>query len=405
MPQFRYSAKAESGEALKGVVEAADRSHALQQLKAMGYYVLAVGEPRQRNGWSERLAARGLGRISGRDVALLTRQLANLLSAGLLVTQSLRILARQAERPALGQLLETLAARVEGARMLSAAMAEHPQVFSPQYTSIVRAGEEGGTLPAALMQLAEYLQTEVKFREQVRSALLYPAFLCVSALAVVVVLMTFVIPRFLSLFAMFGQDLPLPTRILIGTSSFMGTWWPALAAALAVLVLGWAQVLRSEPGRLHWHRTKLRLPILGAASHKAEMAVFSQTLAALTRSGVQIVQALQIAGETLGNRFLAGHVRKITEAVREGSPLNEAMRRQGVFPEVLVSMTAVGEESGQLDDLVASAAEVLREESQRSIQRLTMLLEPTLILVLGGLVALIVAAILLPVFSSSALVQ
>jgi type II secretory pathway component PulF len=405
MPQYRYSAKAESGEPLQGVVEAADRSHALQQLKAMGYYVLTVAEHRQRKGWSERLGRRGLGRLGGRDVALLTRQLANLLSAGLLVTQSLRILARQCEKPAQGQLLETLAARVEGARMLSAAMAEHPQVFSPQYVSIVRAGEEGGTLPAALMQLAEFLQTEQKFREQVRSALLYPAFLCVSAVGVVVILMTFVIPRFLTLFAMFGQDLPLPTRILIGTSSFMGTWWPVLAVGLAVLVLGFAQVLRSEAGRLHWHRTKLRLPILGSASHKAEMAVFGQTLAALTRSGVQIVPALQIAGDTLQNRFLAGNVRKVTEAVREGSPLNEAMQKQGVFPEVLVSMTAVGEESGQLEELVASAAEVLREESQRAIQRLTMLLEPTLILVLGGLVALIVAAILLPVFSSSALVQ
>lgn len=405
MPQYRYNAKAEAGETLEGIIEAADRSHALQQLKAMGYYVLAVVEHRQRKSWGARFGGSGLGRIGGRDVALLTRQLANLLSAGLLVTQSLRILARQAEKPALGQLLETLATRVEGARMLSAAMAEHPQVFPAQYVSIVRAGEEGGTLPAALMQLAEYLQTDLKFREQVRSALLYPAFLCISAVAVVVVLMTFVIPRFLSLFAMFGHDLPLPTRILITTSTFMGTWWPILAVGLAVLILGFVQILRSDAGRLRWHRTRLRLPILGSSHHKAQMAVFGQTLAALTRSGVQIVPALRIAGETLQNRFLAGKVAAVTDAVREGTPLNEAMQRQGAFPEVLVSMTAVGEESGQLEELVASAAEVLREESQRAIQRLTMLLEPALILVLGGLVALIVAAILLPVFSSSALVQ
>jgi general secretion pathway protein F len=185
----------------------------------------------------------------------------------------------------------------------------------------------------------------------------------------------------------------------------MGTWWPILAVGLAVLILGFVQILRSDAGRLRWHRTRLRLPILGSSHHKAQMAVFGQTLAALTRSGVQIVPALRIAGETLQNRFLAGKVAAVTDAVREGTPLNEAMQRQGAFPEVLVSMTAVGEESGQLEELVASAAEVLREESQRAIQRLTMLLEPALILVLGGLVALIVAAILLPVFSSSALVQ
>ncbi len=234
---------------------------------------------------------------------------------------------------------------------------------------------------------------------------MYPAFLCVSAVVVVTLLMTFVIPRFLSLFAMFGKDLPLPTRILIGVSSFLGAWWPLLAIAAAVLVLGCLQLLRTEQGRLRWHRASSILPILGPASHKAEMAVFGQTLSALTRSGVQIVQALQIASQTLDNRFLAARVRQVTDAVRQGTSLNEAMRKQTVFPEVLVSMTAVGEESGRLEDLVANAADVLREDSQRAIQRLTMLLEPTLIIVLGGIVAVIVAAILLPIFSSNALVQ
>jgi type II secretory pathway component PulF len=405
MPQFRYHAKAESGASLQGVIEAADRPHALQQLKAMGYFLLSVEPHDPRKQWWQRFAGGRPARVNARDVALLTRQLGNLLAAGLLVTQSLRILARQCAKPAASQLIETLAQRVEGSKMLSAAMAEYPHVFGPQYTSIVRAGEEGGTLPAALTQLAEYLQTDAKFREQVRSALLYPAFLCVCALVVVTVLMTFVIPRFLSLFAMFGQNLPLPTRILIATSSFLAAWWPVFAVGAAVLVAGCLQVLRTEQGRLHWHRAKLRLPVLGAASLKAEMAVFSQTLAALTRSGVQIVQALQIASDTLGNCFLAARVRQVIEAVRQGSSLNEAMQKQEVFPEVLVSMTAVGEQSGQLDDLIQNAAQVLREESQRAIQRLTMLLEPTLIIVLGGIVAVIVAAILLPIFSSNALVQ
>ncbi len=405
MPQFAYKAKAESGAALQGVIEAADRSQALRQLKAMGYYLLALDERRLDQSWREQLRSAFGARIRPRDVALLTRQLASLLEAGLLVAESLRILARQCENLALGRLVEALAARVEGSKSLSAAMAEHPRVFSPQYTSIIRAGEEGGMLPESLTRLADHLEADVKFREQVRSALAYPAFLCISGVAVVAILLTFVIPRFLSLFAALGQDLPLPTRILIATSSFMATWWPVILMGLLVLIFGCVQLLRTRQGRLGWHRAKLNLPVIGQVSHKAEMAVFSQTFAALIGSGVRVVQALEISAETLGNRHLSERVGRLAEAVRQGKSIHQAMDKQEVFPVVLVSMTAVGEQTGQLDDLVARAAEVLREESQRAIQRLTMLLEPALIVMLGGLVALIVAAILLPIFRSSALVQ
>ena len=405
MPQFVYKAKVTGDQVLTGLIEAEDRRRAIRQLKAMGYFLLAIHERSVRTGWRDRLGGQAGGRVAAQDVAIATRQLASLMGAGLTLAKALHILARQCENPRLARVVASLASSVEGSKSLSEAMSKFPRVFNPQFTSIVRAGEEGGRLSETLAQLADYQEGRLKFREQLRNALVYPTFLCIFGIAVVVILLTFVIPQFVSLFSLLGQQLPLPTRALIGTASFLNTWWPVLAIGGIVLVLGFARTVQTRQGRMAWHRMKLELPILGRVFLKSQMAVFGETLSALLRSGVRIVQALDVAADTVSNVFIAARIRHTAEQVRDGSPLNEAMGKEPVFPVMLVGMTAVGEETGQLEDLLSRAAEILGHEAQRAIHALTTILEPALIVFLGGLVALIVAAILLPIFRSSALVQ
>jgi type II secretion system protein F len=395
MPRFIYRAKNHALQVVEGTIEADDEATAIGRLGSQGVYPIAIVEAGAPSGRSLDLFP---ARISQRTLAYTTHQLADLLGGGLPLLSALSLLAKQTEHPALARVVESLAASVREGRSLSEALAEHPRIFPPLYISMVKAGEVGGGLEQSLTRLAELGESEADLRSRVMNAAAYPAFVLCVAFAMTIFLMTYVIPKLSLVFIESDQVLPLPTRLLMAVSTVMTQWWWALLAAL--LALGWAakQWSASPAGRAVLDRIAIGMPWMGPLWRKLETARFARNLGVLVGQGVPVLQALDVVGRNISNLLLRRAVEQIQNAVRDGASIAVAVSASGQFPVFVSNMVAVGEESGTVDQALMKVATTYERDVDRTIRTLTTVLEPVLLLVVGGVVMFIVLAMLLPVF-------
>jgi type II secretion system protein F len=396
MPVFLYRAADRGGHTIDGVMEAPDARAVIERLHKESYFPVRVSPHAERKAWP----TLGGRRVRQRDLLAMTQQLATLFEAGLPLDRALAILQELAPSAKLAEIITDLLHSVRGGSSLSDALAKHhPRPFSRLYINMVRAGEKGGVLEVSLRRLAEFLESRAAFTEAIVSALAYPLVITTVGAGAVVFLLTFVIPRFATIFADLHQAIPLPTQILMGVSaSVQSYWWVGVLGVLAV-ILGWRLWTGTPEGRLQWDRLLLRAPRVGPLTMKVETARFLRTLGTMLKSGVPVLGALAVVGDMMSNQIVARSVQRLADSVKRGGTVASGMREHGQFPTLAVHMVRVGEETGRLEDMLLKAAETLEGDVRTDLKRMIGLLEPAVILAMGVLVAFIVVAMLLAIFS------
>jgi len=397
MPVYIYRAADRRGQTIDGVMEAQDARAVVERLHREAYFPIKVAPHGEQTSWF----TLGISsRIRQGDILAMTQQLATLFEAGLPLDRALTILEELAPNPKVKALVTDLLHSVRGGSSLSDALAKHhPRPFSRLYINMVRAGEKGGVLEVALRRLAEFLEARSSFRDAVVSALIYPALITVVAVSAIVFLLTFVVPRFEVIFADLGQAIPLPTQILLSVSAAIRVYWWAILVAVLLVVLAWRVWTGTPEGRLQRDQLLLQLPLAGRVAMKIETARFTRTLGTMLKSGVPVLGALGVVGEMMTNQVIARAVERLSEGVKRGATVAAGLREHAPFPALAIHMVRVGEETGRLEEMLLKAAETFENEVRTEVKRIIGLLEPTIIVVMGAVVALIVVAMMLAIFS------
>jgi general secretion pathway protein F len=392
-----------------GVVDADSPKGARLSLRRTGVFPTAISEEQAMEAVPAASAATGIRslfeRVSAQDLALLTRQFATLITAGLPLVESLTTLIEQTEQDFLKRVLSHVRQQVREGRSVAEALQAHPRVFSDIYVNMVKAGEASGTLDTVLARLADYSEGQARLLRTVQSALTYPILMMIVASAILLFLLAYVVPQVTRLFSENNQLLPLSTRLLISLSSFLAGYWWVLLLLGAVGILGGIRLFRTSQGREWYDRTVLRVPWIGRLVLRVCVARFARTLSTLLASGVPILTALDIVTHLVGNTLLRRVVTEARVSVQEGESLAMPLTRSGLFPALLIQMITVGERSGELEAMLNRAAVAYDEEVSISLARFTTVLEPLTILVMAGVVLFIVLAILLPIFQLNELVR
>ena len=391
MPIFSYTATTMDGAIVEGVIEAAEEKSAIERLRNTGVIPLKVTAPKEGAGksfWSR----------SGKgDVLTFTMELSALLSAGLPLDRSLNILSEISESREMKRVVQSILKSIREGSAFSDALQGHPRMFSKLYTSMIRAGEAGGVLDVVLDKLNEFLETSKELKDHVISAMVYPVILVLTGGASIIVLLTFVLPRFSVIFAELGSALPLPTQVLLAFSNALKSyWWLILLAFVAGWVL-FKSYVKSEAGRYRWDAFKLR--VAGDVIRKLETARFCRTLGTLLKSGVPLLQALNNAREVLTNRVIASGIDSVSKGAKEGKGIAAPLSETKVFPPLALSMIKVGEETGQLDSMLLKVATTYEKSLREALKRFMSLLEPLMILAMGLIIGFIVVSMLMAIFS------
>ncbi|MEO0096961.1 MAG: type II secretion system F family protein [candidate division WOR-3 bacterium] len=397
MPLFSYKVRDREGKVLTGTVEGSDVNSVIEKLDALGYIPLQVKEIKQATGGGGfSLDALFMGRVKAIDLINFTRQFVTLHKAGLPMLSAISALQAQTRSAALAKALDGIRKDLMGGASLSQAMAKYPRIFNELYVNSVWAGETGGVLDEILNRLADLLEHERRLRSEVMSALRYPIILLVGMVVAVIVLSTFVLPKFIMLLTGLGTKVPTPTRILITFVTFMKNYWFTGLFLLAILGLIFYMFIRTKGGRLWWDRVKLKIPIAGPLIYQMVLARFARMFETLDRTGLPILRSLALVSKTVGNAYISQHIDAIAESVRRGRGIAPPMRESNVFPPMVVQMVATGEESGALDDMLRQVADYYDNEVERIAKNLTGLIEPVLILVMGIGVVFIIIAVIMP---------
>ena len=397
MPVFVYKAADRRGQTVDGVMEAPDARAVVERLHKEAYYPIRVAPHGERTSW---LSFGGSTRVRQKDLLALTQQLATLFEAGLPLDRALSILQELADGPRVKAIVTDLLHSVRGGSSFSEALAKHhPRPFSRLYINMVRAGEKGGVLEVSLRRLAEFLEARAAFNDAVVSALAYPLVITTVGAGAIVFLMTFVIPRFATIFQDLGQTIPLPTQILLSVSAALQSYWWVGAIVALVGVLVWRVWTANPEGRLAWDQTLLRLPLMGPLTMKVETARFARTLGTMLRSGVPVLGAMTVVGDMMSNQAVGAAVSRLADGVKRGGTIAAGMQQHGAFPALAVHMVRVGEETGRLEEMLLKVADTFETDVRTELKRVLGLLEPAIILGMGVLVAFIVVAMLLAIFS------
>ncbi|MFA7632792.1 MAG: type II secretion system inner membrane protein GspF [Thiohalomonadaceae bacterium] len=403
MGAFEYRALDAAGREKKGVLEGDTARQIRQSLREQGLTPLAVNAVFERE--QKRQSKIFAQRISASELALITRQLATLVRSGLPLEETLHTVARQASKPRLRNMLMAVRSKVLEGHTIAAGLDDFPHVFPDLYRATVAAGEHSGHLDRVLERLADYTEARQQLRQKIQLALFYPTILTAMALAVTVALLAYVVPQVVQVFDNIGQQLPALTRGLIALSDFIRNWGLALALLMAATIWLATQLLRRPEYKTRWHALLLRLPLIGQLSRGVNTARFARTLSILSASGVAILDAMHISAQVLDNLPMRTAVEQAAHRVREGSSIHKALAVGDYFPAITLQLIASGEASGQLDNMLERAALNQERELETTIATLMGLFEPLLILVMGGVVLIIVLAILLPIFDLNQLVK
>lgn len=409
MPEFAYEALDKGGKNIKGVIDAPNEEAIIEKLRGMGYYPLNVKINKKSAANIDLAALPGIRiiahRIKLKHIMTFTRQLATLIDAGLPILRSLHILEEQVESVIFKEKIGQMASDIESGSSLSDALAKHPKVFDKLFVNMVRAGEIGGVLEAVLNKIAEFLEKRQALRGKVRSAMMYPIVVMCLAGTIVLFILWKIIPRFQDIFAQLGAELPRPTRILIAASNILlHKTWIAILAIVAIVYL-FKQINKSSNGRYILDKIKLRLPVFGDLLRKIAITRWAETLATLITSGVPILQSLDIVRETSGNEVISRSMQEVYQSIKDGDTIHEPLARCPVFPPLVVHMVAVGEETGAIDQMLKKVAEAYEREVDDTVNALTSIIEPLLIVFLGITVGGIVIALYLPLFTIPKLIK
>lgn len=397
MPRFRYKAINSGGELLEGDIQAASHDAVIERLKELGHTPIRVDESEATQRGLKRLWPRRHG--VRKDVGRFTRDLVTLLKSGVPLERALEMLGELSEEHEMTELLNDLLDDVRGGAALSDAMEAQQGIFNPFYVNMIRAAEAGGALEVVLSRLAEFIEQYNALKSNVKTALIYPSILVTITVLSLIVLMTFVVPQFASLFEEMGQELPLLTRIVIGAGeALQASWW--IIAALLIAVVFYLRYLLARPAfRKQWDKWSLGLPLVGDLIVKFEVSIFARTLGTLLASGVPLLTALTIVKDTLNNHELREALGLVTESARRGQGLAGPIMQTGRFPKLAAHLIQVGEESGNLDETLFRLADIYDDEVKTAIQRMLTLLEPVLIIGLGLIIGAIIMSILVAILS------
>ncbi|ADR36270.1 type II secretion system F family protein [Oceanithermus profundus] len=397
MPLYHYRAKDRQGRSIAATIEADDIRTAAKILREKGYFISELKEPGK--GLQAEIKIPGLERGPGlKDVAIFSRQLATMLSAGLPIVQAIAILERQTENKAFQKLLKEIRTDVEGGSSFSDALTKH-KVFSRLYVNLVRAGETSGTLDGVLDRLATFLEKDLELRGKIKSAMTYPVIVLVFALLVTYFLLTGIVPQFAQILTDLGSELPLLTRFLITVSDILRNGTLYLIVVAVIVGFAYRAYYRTERGRRVVDRIKLRMPVFGNLNKKSALARFSRTFGLLVSSGVNVIEAMDITRGTAGNAIIEDILEETKEAIQVGEPIHSTLLRYPqVFPPMVASMIAIGEETGALDTMLQKIADFYEREVDEAVASLTAAIEPIMIIFLGAIVGTIVAGMFLPLF-------
>lgn len=396
MPSFVYRARDKHGALVTGSLDAASLAETEASLDRMGLIPINV----RQGGAAFKLPdiKRLFQTIPQQELIVFSRQLATLFSAGVPITKALATLERQSPVEAFRQVVKSLRLEIEAGSTLAAALRKHPAVFPELYASMVEAGEAGGILDEVLRRLASMLEKNAENRAKIKSATLYPKIVVGGLAIAIVILMSFVVPKFAQLYSSFKIELPLPTRMLIAISNFASAYWYLFAAGSIALFLAVKAGLRTERGKDAWDRFIIKVPIFGPIIHKSVLSRFSRVLGSLYRSGLPILQSLDIVSRAVDNRMIAAEIKRIETEVRAGKPLSEELASSGQFPPMVIQMVAVGEDTGGLDEMLDKVSEYYDQEIDSAIRNLAATLEPVLLAFIFGIVLFLALAIFLPMW-------
>jgi general secretion pathway protein F len=401
MPRFTYRAKRGPKEELSGAIEAENRNAALQKLTAMGYFPISIEQEDIEKSALAKNPFLYFRKISVRDLSIFTRQLADLLEAGLPLVRALSVLERQTGNRFLQGVIRDLREFVQDGNPLSSSLQRHPRIFSTLFVSMVRSGETGGSLESVLLRLAEFQESQDELNTTVRRAMAYPALMAIVGTITIFVLITFVIPKIVSMFQDLNQTLPLPTIILLNISHFIRDFWWILFGVFLLIYFAFIRIARTHEGKLVIDRFKLSFPMMGRLVLRTEIARFSRTLSTLLNNGVPILEALTVVINIMENEILKEDTRTAQREVRGGSSLTKGLSKSSYFPVFVTNMVAIGEESGALEKALLKVALSYEREVDKTVKMLTALLEPLMILTIGLILGFIVIAMLLPIFELS----
>ena len=397
MATFTYTARTPQGELKTATIDAATRDDVVAQLRRQRLNVVKIDEaPGQK---------KKKGSIKGRDIVIFTRQFSTMINAGLPLVQALDILAKQSENPALKEVTKAVVFDVESGHTVADAFRKHPKAFDDLYVNMVAAGEAGGILDTILMRLAIFKEKNDALIRKVKGAMIYPGVIMSVAVIAIVVLLVFVIPTFASMFASVGMPLPLPTRIVIGASHFLKSYWWAIVGIIAFLVWSLRNYYKTSNGQLTIDRLMLKAPVLGDVLRKSAVSRFTRTLGTLIGSGVSILDGLEITAKTAGNRVISDAIMESRASIAGGETISAPLQKSAVFPPMVISMIAVGEQTGGLDEMLSKIADFYDEEVDAAVSGLLALMEPIMIVFLGVIVGGMVVAMYLPIFDMVNAVQ
>jgi type IV pilus assembly protein PilC len=397
VPNFAYTARLPNGDLRSAIIEALSRDDAVARLRAQRLSVVKLDEATKKPGAN--------GKVPMRDVVIFTRQFSTMINAGLPLVQALDILARQSDNKNLAAVTRAVVYDVESGATVADAMRNHPKAFSDLYVNMVAAGEAGGILDTILNRLAEFLEKNDALVRKVKGAMIYPAVIMGVAVLAVVILLWKVIPVFREMFASVSLELPLPTKIVIGMSDFLMAYWWALIAGTALLVVAVQRYYATSDGKLQIDRMLLKVPVIGDVLRKSAVSRFTRTLGTLISSGVAILDGLEITARTAGNRVVHDAILQSRASIAGGDTIAAPLAKSQVFPPMVISMIAVGEQTGGLDTMLSKIADFYDQEVDAAVGALISVLEPVMIVVLGVVVGGMIVAMYLPIFDMVNAVQ
>jgi type IV pilus assembly protein PilC len=392
---YEYRVRDQGGKVVTGTLVGESEQLVIGRLREMGYVPLKVGA--RNSGMRREFNFRKKAKL--KDLAVFSRQFATMVNSGLPILKALSILEQQTESKVIGQAVGDARGEIERGSSLSAALAKHPKIFNNLYVAMVRSGEAGGVLESVLDRLAGNLEREVALRQRIKSAMTYPIVVFGFVTLILMAMLVFIVPQFKDIYGQLGGTLPLPTQILLSVSDILIHKAPFILVGLGITIYFARRYFKTKRGREIWDAFKLRVPIFGPLLHKTALARFSRVFGVLNRSGVPILQSLEVTAETVNNVQISKAILDVQESVKQGETLSKPLGRHGVFPPMVVQMLAVGEETGAIDTMLDKVATFYDEEVSATVDALTSLIEPVMIFFVGGAVGLAVIALYLPMFN------
>jgi type IV pilus assembly protein PilC len=403
MPLFGYEAIDGTGRTLRGTLEADSEQLLISRLHEQGLHVVKVEPQKMRGALFSGLRKPKKPKLQA--MVVFSRQFATMIDAGIPILRCLDILHSQTKDPALKNALDTVRKEVKAGTSLNEALEKHPLVFSTLYVNMVRAAEVGGILDQILDRLATFLEKDLEVRQKVKSAMMYPVMVLIFSFLVLVAIFMFVLPKFKEIFDQMNVEMPATTQFLFAASDFLVSFWWALAGALIGGLIALRRYIRTPKGRYQYDYLKLKVPLIGELVLKLAVARFARTFGTLVASGVPLMRTLEIVGETSGNAVLATAIEGTRASIREGQPLSAPFAATGLFPPMVIHMMDIGEESGRLSEMMVRIADFYEQEVDAAIKGLTSMIEPLLIVFLGGIVGFIAISIMMPMFKLVSAIQ